>query len=57
MDTRSLAYPSPAKLDEGRECSACYRGVVYIGRLVESEAEGEEVEVIEAVTCRRCAPV
>jgi hypothetical protein len=33
---------------------ACYEGVVYIGHLVEDEC-GEEVEVIEAVPCRRCA--
>jgi hypothetical protein len=32
---------------------ACYEGVVYIGRLVEED--GEEVEVVEAVPCRRCA--
>jgi hypothetical protein len=36
------------------ECSACYEGVVYIGHLVEDEC-GEEVEVIEAVPCQRCA--
>jgi hypothetical protein len=30
----------------------CYGGVVYIGHLVEED--GEEVEVIEAVPCRRC---
>jgi hypothetical protein len=33
---------------------ACYEGVVYIGHLVVSD-DGEEVEVIEAVPCRRCA--
>ena len=32
---------------------ACMSGVVYIGHLV--EADGEEVEVVEAVPCRRCA--
>jgi hypothetical protein len=31
---------------------ACYAGVVYIGHLVEKD--GEEVEVFEAVPCRRC---
>jgi hypothetical protein len=31
---------------------ACYEGVVYIGHLVEKD--GEEVEVFEAVPCRRC---
>ena len=32
---------------------ACEGGVVYIGHLVEED--GEEVEVFEAVPCRRCA--
>ena len=32
---------------------ACIEGVVYVGHLVEED--GEEVEVIEAVRCRRCA--
>jgi hypothetical protein len=32
---------------------ACYEGVVYIGHLVEQD--GEEVEVFEAIPCRRCA--
>ena len=32
----------------------CIAGVVYIGHMVEGE-DGEEVEVIEAVPCRRCA--
>jgi hypothetical protein len=32
---------------------ACYEGVVYIGHLVEED--GEEVEVIEALPCRRCS--
>jgi hypothetical protein len=32
---------------------ACLEGTVYIGHLVEED--GEEVEVIEAVRCRRCA--
>jgi hypothetical protein len=40
--------------DPAPECFACYEGVVYIGHLVEDEC-GEEVEVIEAVPCQRCA--
>jgi hypothetical protein len=32
----------------------CLEGVVYIGHLVEDPGTGEEVEVIEAVPCRRC---
>jgi hypothetical protein len=33
---------------------ACYEGVVYIGHLVVGD-DGEEVEILEAVPCRRCA--
>ena len=33
----------------------CIAGVVYIGHLIEG-VNGEEVEVIDAVQCRRCAP-
>jgi hypothetical protein len=29
--------------------------VVYIGHLVEDPGTGKEVEVLEAVPCRRCA--
>jgi len=32
----------------------CMDGIVFIGHLVEDES-GEEVEVIDAVPCRRCA--
>jgi hypothetical protein len=34
---------------------ACTNGVIYIGHLVEDPGTGEEVEVFEAVPCRRCA--
>jgi hypothetical protein len=34
---------------------ACCQGVVYIGHVVEDPGTGEEVEVTEAVPCRRCA--
>lgn len=33
---------------------ACLEGVVYIGHLVVGD-DGEEVEIFEAVPCRRCA--
>jgi hypothetical protein len=33
----------------------CYDGKVYIGHLDVDPETGEEVEVIEAVPCRRCA--
>ena len=51
MDTRSLAHPTHPSTEE-RPC-ACYEDGVFVGHLVEED--GEEVEVIEAVRCRRCA--
>jgi len=62
MDTtrvhRSEANDHDDTLDAHYSClerpHACYEGVVYIGHLVEDDS-GEEVEVIEAVPCRRCA--
>ena len=33
---------------------ACTDGIVFIGRLVVGD-DGEEVEVFDAVPCRRCA--
>jgi hypothetical protein len=37
---------------ERLECALCYRGLVYIGHLVEED--GVEVERVEGVPCRRC---
>ena len=51
-DTVEAHYASLERLESPH---ACYDGVVFVGHLVESEADGEEVEVIEAVPCRRCA--
>jgi hypothetical protein len=42
-----------ASLERGIPCY-CYGGVVYIGHMVIGE-DGEEVEVFEAVPCRRCS--
>ena len=61
--TARPAHPSTQDHDDTIEAHyaslerphACYDGVVYIGRLVEEPGTGEEVEVIEAVPCRRCA--
>ncbi len=36
------------------ECFVCYDGLVFIGRLEQTE-EGEEVEAFEPIPCRRCA--
>lgn len=55
MDTptiRDNAPEVPPDHDQDRP-HACYSGVVYIGHLVEHD--GEEVEVIVTVPCRRCA--
>ena len=59
------AHPSTEEHDDTLEAHyaclerlrphACYQGVVYIGHLVEDPGTGEEVEVLEAVPCRRCA--
>jgi hypothetical protein len=51
VDARSLAHPAHPSTEE-RPC-ACYDGLVFIGHLV--EADGEEVAVVEAVPCCRCA--
>ena len=66
MDTTESsapAHPSAEDHDDTVEAHyaslerphACIEGVVYIGRLVEDPGSGEEVEVIEAVPCGRCA--
>ena len=33
----------------------CYDGLVFIGHMAPDPETGEEVEVIEAVPCRRCS--
>jgi hypothetical protein len=40
-------------LERLRPC-ACMNGTVYIGHLVVGD-DGEELEVVDAVPCRRCA--
>ena len=39
--------------DRDERPHGCYEGVVYIGHLVEQD--GEEIEVLESVPCRRCS--
>jgi hypothetical protein len=51
VDARSLAHPAHPTTEE-RPC-ACYDGLAFIGHLVEED--GEEVVVVEAVPCCRCA--
>jgi hypothetical protein len=66
MDTTESSapvHPSTEEHDDTVEVNyaslerphACNDGVVYVGHLVEDPGSGEEVEVIEAFTCRRCA--
>jgi len=43
--------PSPACFEEAPH--GCYRGVVFVGHMVEDEC-GVEFEVFEAYPCRRC---
>jgi len=45
--TAPSTHPSTEESPHG-----CYDGLVFIGHFVEED--GEEVEVIEAVPCRRC---
>ncbi len=57
MDKQILAHPGHdprSGVQDRRKCFACYEGVVYIGELVEGD-DGEHVEVIECVPCRRCS--
>jgi hypothetical protein len=50
-DTLEVHYASLERLRP----HACLNGVVYIGHLVEDPGTGEDVEVVEAIPCRRCA--
>ena len=52
MDTKNSTATAPHPFTEQRPC-ACYEGLVFIGHLVEED--GEEVEIVETVPCRRCA--
>jgi hypothetical protein len=67
VDDKSLAHPAhPSTQDHDdtveAHCAslerlrphACTDGVVYVGHIVEDPGSGEEVEVVEAVPCRRC---
>jgi len=50
VDTKHSTATAPHPSTE--DPCACYEGLVYIGHLVEED--GIEVEVFEAVPCRRC---
>ncbi len=54
MDTRESSAPPPHPSTEERLC-ACYEGLVFVGHMATDES-GDEVEVYEAVPCRKCRP-
>ena len=55
MDTTTVAQVERHDHDDqGEHPHVCIDGVVYIGHMVEGE-DGEEVEVFDALRCRRCA--
>ena len=49
-DTLDAHYSSLERLDAPH---GCYEGLVFVGHLIEED--GEEVEVVETIPCRRCA--
>ena len=55
MDTTTVRKSAPEVSNPEDGPHACYDGLVYVGHLV--EVDGEEVEVVEAIPCRRCAAV
>ena len=50
---KAIVADAPHPSTEERPC-VCYKGVVYIGHMVDAPDTGEEAEVFEAVPCRRC---
>ena len=48
-------HRDPDTQDQAQRPHACTDGVVYVGHHVEDPGTGEETEVIEAVSCGRCA--
>ncbi len=54
MDTRSVAHSGHDLRPNTHETPhGCINGAVYIGHMLEDDS-GEELEVFEAVACRRC---
>jgi hypothetical protein len=52
VDTKESSASAQPSTEEHDHPHACIDSVVYIGHLVEEG--GEEIEVFEAVPCRRC---
>jgi hypothetical protein len=55
VDTPESSAPAHPPTEEETP-HGCIDGVVYIGHMVEDSETGDEVEVVEAVPCRRCMP-
>jgi hypothetical protein len=54
-EQQSTAHPAHPSTEEQDHPHACLNGYVYIGHLVEED--GEEVDVVDPVPCRRCVGV
>ncbi len=52
-DTLALHHSCLGRLEALKAPHGCLNGYVYIGHMVEDE-DGDEVEVIEAIVCKRC---
>jgi hypothetical protein len=56
VDTKNSTAPEPHPSAEDQDHPhACLNGYVYLAYTAVDEETGEEVEIIEAVPCRRCA--
>ena len=53
VDTTTVRKNTPEVSSPQDRPHACLGGYVFIGHL--AEEDGEEVEVVEALPCRRCA--
>ena len=53
MDTTTVRKSAPEVSAPEARPHACLGGYLFVGRL--ADEDGEEVEVFEAVPCRRCA--
>jgi hypothetical protein len=53
VDAKESSVFRPERVGEDTHPHACHEGLVFLTYLVEED--GEEVERIEAIPCRRCA--
>jgi hypothetical protein len=54
-DTLDAHYSGLERLDSAATPCGCLGGMVFIGHMIEDPETAEEVEVFEAVPCRRCS--